>query len=492
VTSFKNKTLARSVSRRVLLRGAGVALALPWLESLAPRVAGAQAVGPALRFVPVFLPNGASEVWTPQGAGGAWSLSSVLAPLQAFKAKMSVLTNLENGSSFNPEAKNYSVEPSHGRQPGGWLTCVNSDALKKQMGLKDDANYNGPSVDQVMAEHAVFKNKTPVGSLQVGLSTAYSFCDNRICSLSRSVSWRNATTPLYKAVDPLVVFNSISSGIKPSNPDDPELKRRVALNKSVLDNVLDNAKETRDLLSVGDQQRMDEFMDSVRAVEVQATGMSGGMGGVACAMPTAPSLTGIKEDGIRQTSATYDKGKHASVMNDLIALAFRCDVTRIISYMLEDERSEFVYDNVPKQKFTATSATPGSGVCGQYHGAQHGTQDEFATITWYNVGLVADLCSKLDAIKEADGRTALDNSVILFGGAMHGSDHSCDRLPTALIGGGGGKLKTDQHVVTNNRPLRHLHYTLMNEVFGMGVTDFGTSAANIPLATLTEILNRPA
>lgn len=488
MTSFKNKTLARLVSRRVLLRGAGVALALPWLESLAPREAGAQAVGPALRFIPIFLPNGASEVWTPQGAGGAWSLSAVLSPLQAFKAKMSVISNLENGSSFNSDGSN-SVEPSHGRQPGGWLTCVNSDLLKAQKGLKAGDNYNGISVDQVMAEHAVFKGKTPLPSLQVGLSTAYSFCDGRICSLSRSVSWRNATTPLYKAVDPLTVFNSISSSIKPVNPDDPELKRRIALNKSVLDNVLDNAKETRDLLSVADQKRMDEFMDSVRALEVQATGMSGGMGGVACEMPQAPSLTGIKEDGIKQTSPTYDKGKHAAVMNDLIALAFRCDVTRVISYMLEDERSEFVYDNVPKQKFSATSASPDNGMCGQWHGAQHGTQDEFSTITWYNVGLVADLCAKLDAIKEADGRTALDNSVVLLGGAMHGSDHKCDRLPTALIGGGGGKLKTDQHVVLDKRPLRHLHYTLMNSVFGMGVTDFGASAANIPLATLNEILN---
>jgi hypothetical protein len=328
--------------------------------------------------------------------------------------------------------------------------------------------------------------------LQVGLSTAHSFCDGRICSLSRSVSWRSATQPLYKAVDPLVVFTAISRSIKSNDPDDPELKRRIALDKSVLDNVLDNAKETRGLLSVGDQQRMDEFMDSVRALEQQATGLSGGMGGVACQMPGPPSLTGITEDGIKQTSATYDKRKHAEVMNDLIALAFRCDVTRIVSYMLEDERSEFVYDNVPKQKFSATAATPASGMCGEYHGAQHNSQDEFSTITWFNAGLVADLCTKLDAIKEADGRSALDNSVVLFGGAMHGSDHSCDRLPTALIGGGGGKLKTDQHVVTNQRPLRHLHYTLMNEVYGMGVTDFGGSAANIPLATLTEIVNKPA
>src|SRR5687768_3990182 len=104
MSSFKRNTLARSLSRRALLRGAGVALALPWLESLAPRSAVAQEVTPALRFLPVFLPNGASDFWTPQGAGGAWSLSSVLDPFKDLKAKMSVISNLENGSTFNVDA----------------------------------------------------------------------------------------------------------------------------------------------------------------------------------------------------------------------------------------------------------------------------------------------------------------------------------------------------------------------------------------------------
>jgi hypothetical protein len=290
-------------------------------------------------------------------------------------------------------------------------------------------------------------------------------------------------------VDPMAVFTAISGGIKPSDPSaEAALKARIALKKSVLDNVLDNAKETRDLLSVADQARMDEFLDAVRSVEVSATTLSSGMGGIACQMPQKPTIGTVTEDKMPHDTDTYQKSAHADVMNDLIALALRCDVTRIISYMLEDERSVYVYDKLPKQKFTATSAAPDQGMCGEYHGSQHGSQDEFATITWFNVSKVADLCRKLDAIQEADGRTVLDNSVVLFGGAMHGSNHQCNELPTALIGGGGGKLKTDQHVLTDKRPLRHLHYTLMNGVFGMNVTDFAQSAAKIPLATLQEIL----
>jgi hypothetical protein len=169
-------------------------------------------------------------------------------------------------------------------------------------------------------------------------------------------------------------------------------------------------------------------------------------------------------------------------------MALQCDMTRIVTYMLEDERSEYTYDHVKRRKFTATASTEDTGNCGNYHGSQHGSQDEFATISWWNVGKVADLARKLDAIKEANGLSILDNSVILFGGCMHGADHSCDRLPTALIGGGGGKLKTDQHLVLGTTPLRNLHYTLMTDVFGLDVTDFGNNPGGAPVAKLPGIL----
>src|SRR5258706_617006 len=114
----------RLFSRRTILRGAGVALTLPWLESLQPRTARAADMV-RKRYLPIFLPNGAAELWKPSGQGlaDAWKLSGVLAPLQALQAKVTVLTNLENGSSFNADSSS-GVEPSHGRQPGAWLTCT--------------------------------------------------------------------------------------------------------------------------------------------------------------------------------------------------------------------------------------------------------------------------------------------------------------------------------------------------------------------------------
>jgi hypothetical protein len=262
------------------------------------------------------------------------------------------------------------------------------------------------------------------------------------------------------------------------------------LKKSVLDGVLENATNTRALLSSADQKRMDEFLTSVRAAEVRVTGVSAGMGGigaVAC-QGTAPTMATVTPDGITETTATYDKGEHADAMNALIVMAFQCDATRVISYMLEDERSEFNYDHAMRRTFTATTSAPGNGTCGNYHGSQHGSQDEFASITWFNADKVADLCRKLDAIKEADGKSILDKCVVLFGGCMHGADHSCDRLPTVLIGGGGGALRTDQHVVYDKKPLRDLHFTLMNGVYQLAATDFGESPGGTPVGMLPEIL----
>jgi hypothetical protein len=479
---------SRIFTRRTMLRGAGIALALPWMESLAPRVAGAQAPGQVLRFLPIFLPNGASENWAPQGMGSAWQLSGVLDSFADLKAKMIVISNLENGSSFNANGS-ASVEPSHGRQPGAWLTCVDPEVIADRLGVEE---ANGVSVDQIMAQHAAFMGKTKLPSVQLGLSTVYASCDGKQCSNSRSITWRTQTQPTYKQVDPLEAFNTITGGMPPGmSANDPELQKRLALKKSVLDGVLENATSTRALLSSADRARMDEFLDSVRAAELRVTGVSAGMGGVAApvaCMGTAPTLTGVTPDGITSSTATYNKGDHADAMNALIVMAFQCDATRIISYMLEDERSEFNYDHVTRRTFTATSSAEGDGNCGNYHGSQHGSQDEFASITWWNASKVAELCRKLDAIKEADGKSILDKSVVLFGGCMHGADHSCDRLPTALIGGGGGALRTDQHVSYAKRPMRDLHFTLLNDVYGLGVTDFGESPGGNPVGRLTEIL----
>ncbi len=484
--------MSHAVSRRALLRGAGVTLTLPWLESLLPRSARAQLGTPPKRFLPVFLPNGASDWWWPAAAGANndWQLTPVLEPFgTALKAKLSVVSGLENGSVFSTDGTG-SVEPSHGRLAGAWLTCVDATAVRAEL---ESTEANGISVDQVLAQATPFREKTAISSLQVGLSTPLSNCDGQPCSSSRSISWASPTQPLYKLVDPLEVFNTLVTLAQPQDPTGSaavEAKKRLARNQSVLDAVLENATHTRGRLGSSDRRRLDEFLDSVRAAERRVTNVSTSMGGLGCSGLDAPSLhTEQSAEAPRQTTVAYDKGAHADAMNDLIALAFQCDITRVISYMLEDERSEFTYDHVEVRAFTQDGSTSKGGLCPEYHVAQHSAGDDFATITWWNVGRVAELCRKLDAIEEAPGVTLLDNSVVLFGGCMHGGNHLAVDLPLALIGGGNLGLRGDQHLVLNNRPLRDLYVTLMNQVYGAEVETFGQNLFGAPPAPIEELLS---
>jgi hypothetical protein len=483
--------MKRLMNRRTLLRGAGVALALPWLESLAPKLARGQAMAFPKRFIPIFFPNGAAHFWRPSvpGSGAGWQLSPILQPFEALKTKFQVLSNVEN---YTPaQADNPDIEPSHGRDPGVFLSCVDAKLVRDQLDSKD---ANGTTADQVIAQHPSYSNQTAMASLQVGLSTIESYCDGQPCSLSRSISWKSPTEPMYKEVDPLKVFDAIvaASGGNGGDGDmpDPEREKLRLLDKSILDAVQENASRTKALLGKSDQQRMEQFLNSVRETEKAATAVSQGMqqAGTMCNSVDAPTLKASY--GMANAGGGYNKGAHADVMNELIVMALTCDATRIISYMLEDERSEFVYDHVAKRAFTANGSGAGTGTCGNYHGSQHGgdSNNDFATINWWQSSKVADLCTKMNAISEGEG-TLLDNSIVLYASCMHGGNHHADDLPVALIGGGGGVFKTDQHVLFQQElPLRDLYFTIMNQYFALDVPSFGVSTRGVANKLVTEIL----
>ncbi len=484
-----NKHHARS--RRAVLRGLGVALSLPWLESLAPRAVRAEATPSPRRFLPIFLPNGAHEFWRPlaTGAGDAWRLSSVLEPFGALKAKLNVVSDLENASVFNADVSPF-VEPSHSRLAGAWLTCVDAQRVRAQRGLGE---ANGVSIDQILANHESFAGRTALPSLQIGLSTALGDCDGEPCSSSRSVSWATATQPMYKRVDPLDVFNALVGVLHPSRDEGvsaSEAQRRLARQKSVLDAVLESAKQAQQRLGKTDGERLDEFLTSVRAVEQRVTAVSTSVGGKACIAAAMPTLGRVDQSASAptQTTATYDKARHADAMNDLVVMAFECDATRIITYMLEDERSAFTYDHVEERTFTPEGSSVKGGRCPEYHAAQHQGGDVFASITWWNVGKVAELCRKLDAVEEGPGVSLLDNCVVMLGGCMHGGNHQATDLPFALVGGQNLGLAADQHLALSSRPLRDLYVMLLNDVYGANVTELGHNVAGTPPRSIDGLL----
>jgi hypothetical protein len=463
-----------------VLRGVGVALSLPWLESLAKPARAQIPTGPK-RFVAIYLPCGVSDYWRPPatGAGAAWQLSSVLEPLSPLKSKVTVVSGLELGSVFNADGSS-SVQPAHGRLAGAWLTCTDPGVVRQEL-MVDVAN--GISVDQIMAAHPVFAGQTARPSMQVGLSSWQSFCDGQPCANSRSVSWRTETEPLFKLVDPKAVFEQLV-GVWPGAGSDFET--RAATRQSVLDGVKESAAAVRTHLSSADQQRLDEFLSAVRSVERRVEDLPSANCKPLAPLPGFPTVT---NDSFEGNTGGYHKGTHADLMNELLALALECDRTRIATYMLEDERSDFIYDHVPVRTFTPLTSAPGVGVCGTWHGSgANGSQDVYSSIIHWNVGKVAALCQRLASSVEEDGRSVLDNSVIFLGSALQGQNEDASRLPNLLVGSGGGALATDRHVDLGNRPQRDLYFTLMNRVYGLGAADFGTNRVGTPISVIDELL----
>lgn len=462
-------------SRRTVLHGAGVALALPFLESLAPRGARAQVLGPAKRFITVFFPMGTAQPWwTPSttGVGDAWALSSILEPFTNLKAKSIVVSGLENYSCYS-QAPDSGY--THGRLPGCFLTSSNIRAFQEQFSGQD---VNSVSVDQAIAQHDLYKGQTPLDSLALTLGTSENACDGPPCSYSRNISWSVTGEPNWPLLDPGAVFDRIVG----SDVDDPEAQRRRALNQSILDSVLEGATAVKPRLGVHDQNKVEEFLESVRALEQRVPLISP----LTCSPIERPTF--VAEFGMANTPGGYNKGTHADLMNDLVVLALQCDVTRVITHMMENERSEFVYDHISKRTFTETTSTETGEPEINYHGASAGLTDDFATITRWNALKTAELCERLNAIEDAPGVSILDNTVVMHASCMDGVRHEATNLPVILVGGLSGILKTDQHIAFAERPLRDLYFTLMNQGFNLGLTDFGNSELGAPIATLEEIL----
>ncbi|HEX2877909.1 MAG TPA: DUF1552 domain-containing protein [Polyangiaceae bacterium] len=478
--------MQRFPSRRTVLRGAGVALALPCLESLAPRSVRAQAASYPKRLVVVYLPCGAPPaLWDPTsaGQGAAWELSPILQPFANLKSRCTVLTGVENYSAYDTVPDN--LGQAHGRRPGCFLTCANVVELLSQLPFDQPvSDINGTSADQVIAQHASLVGQTPLNSLQLGLGTTDNSCDGPPCSYSRNISWRAPTEPAWPEIDPGTAFDHIigaNSGYPTLTPE--ELQRRRVLDHSILDYVQESAETLAPHLSTQDRSRVEEFLQSVRNVEQRIDGVAAGPVCGARERPTLVAEFGISQD----VPGGYSKAEHSAIMNDLIVMALQCDTTRIVSHMLEHERSEYWYD-VPVEAFVDEPAT--FGVAGNYHGSAEGNVNNFATITRWNAGQVAALCQRLAEIEDAPGVSVLDNTLVMLASSLSHFEDGAD-LPVILCGNLGGVFKTDQHVafpVSPGRPLRDLYFTIMNQGFGLTETDFGNNENNVPISYITEIL----
>lgn len=521
--------MKRLVSRRNVLRGLGVCLALPWLESLAPRRARAEEPGVPKRFLLAFYPNGAPHSWWDGApafgtslAGADFKLPTVLSSFAPVKSKMLMVSRLGNYTwrkdTNNPDPF---IEPSHSRCVAASTTCVDADAIAKANGWDDlnSAVFNGVSVDQLIVQKANLGKSTAMPSLQVGLGVKPGFFDQRSYAYNQAVSWKGMTEPLKRQVNPKAIFDALVAGgavsTSPTQPDEESEKealRRAATEQSVIDAVREDANSLMNRVSSQDKQVMQQYLDSLREIEKTVTS-------VATTLPSSLGCTPIgtpfsvpeppgPQQGTNQGDNGYDHEAHADVMADLIVMAIQCDVTRVITYMLDDARSEFEYRNIPAADREAVGLNYNAGDSLHFHSSQHGpglidsvvengrykiNEPSNLTYTAINYWLsrkTSELAQRLDAMQEGDG-TVLDHTAMVYMSEMRTQDHDCYDLPIVLLGGK-GVFRQDEHVafksLGSDRQLRDFWYTIMQKYFAMDIASFGDDALGTPNALLEEIL----
>jgi hypothetical protein len=436
------------IPRRTLLRGAGAALALPWLEAMMP--ASARAAEPAprpTRLAALFMPNGVREdAWTPTGQGRDFQLSPILEPLADLKDELLVPTNLWNQAS--------DFGDGHYVKTSGFLTCT---TITKSLGF--DLNCNGISMDQVAAQSVA--QQTPLPSLELAIDPVSIGVDRNVGYTrvyGSHIAWSGPTSPLAREINPRVVFERLFRVSRPQ----AEVNRRDAL---LLDKVLADTKKLRQRVGAADRRRMDEYLESVRSLEQRLVRSSE-------PSPQAWQPRAELDPDTKPQDSPDVHADHVRLMLDMIALAFQTDTTRVCTFMFGN--------SVSGKSFSFLE-----GVNGGHHDISHHQREEdklrqYERICHWHVEQYGYLLRKLRDMKEGEG-SVLDSSMILFGsGLRDGNSHNPHNLPIVLAGRANGRIATGQHLVYDrDTPLANLYQCVL-DAFGSPVQRFADSTG--PLA----------
>jgi hypothetical protein len=426
-------------SRRVMLRGLGVTMALPWLESLrvwGDEPATKQAASEApVRVAVLFAGNGFhSKEWWVKGQGQQMELGQVLAPLADHREKLLFISGL-----YNEQALKGNI---HSSQTGNLL----SGAPLASGG----EIHSGTSFDQLLAQ--TYGRSTKVPSLVLACEKSNpSVHKNYSMLYSSHISWTSPTTPTPLELYPALAFDRLfKDGTERGD-------------KSVLDAVLADASDLRKQISSTDQRKLDEYLDSVRDVE-QRIANAGKQGELQGWRPTLdkPNLP-RPADGIPQNIAD-----HMRLMCDILVLGFQTDTTRITTLKLNNDHSSLRFPHLGVDYMI-------------HHLLSHSDTADWLKVNQFFTSQLAYIASKLDAIQEGE-RTALDNSMLLFLSSMMTGGHDATQLPVVMVGRGGGKIETGKALNYRDQPDRQmcrLFLSMMGKT-GLALDKFGD--ATQPLA----------
>jgi hypothetical protein len=422
----------KHISRRTVLKGAGVSLALPLLDAMIPAgTALAQtAAAPKIRMGFFYIPHGAimhntshgpaMDKWTPSGAGADFKLSPILSPLEPYKKYVTSFANLENAASAG------SV---HTLNPATWLSAT------RPTGTGSHANM-APTIDQLIAR--AISQDTPLPSLELASETTVQSAAGGGGNYT-TLSFRDAESPLPMEYNPRKVFLQLFG-----EGDTAEERAFIGRQtRSVLDLITERTKKLQAELGSSDRSVLDGYLETVREIERRAE-KAGASNLSNLKLPNAP------------VGELDDFAEQVKLMFDLLALAFQADLTRVVSYIMASEGTARTYNHI--------------GVPDAFHPISHHANsleriEKLVKIQTWHVQKFSEFVAKMAATPDGDG-TLLDHSVFMYGSNMSNSDlHNNYPVPNILVGGGSGRMKTGgQHIVLpGHTPIANLLLTVLNK-----------------------------
>jgi hypothetical protein len=412
------------LSRRTMLRGLGASMALPWMESRRvwgdTKLDAKQSSEAPTRMAILFSGCGYHRhEWWAKGEGADMELGKVLTPLNEFRDKMVFIRGL-----YNAEALKGNI---HSSQTGNLL----SGAPLASGGRIQ----SGTSVDQLVAQHIGHRTKLP--SLVLGCEKANPSVHKDYSMLySSHISWSSPTTPTPLEVYPALAFDEMFKN------------KAQAGDQSVLDAVLSDARDLRRNISRLDQQKLDEYLNSVREVEqrIESAGKRGELQGwrPTLAKPNIPR----PRDGYPQ-----DIVEHMRLMSDLLVLAFQTDTTRICTLKLNNDHGTLRFPHLGVDYMI-------------HHLLSHSDTDDWLKVNQFFLEQMAYIAGRLDKIQEGE-RTALDNTMLMLCSSMVNGHHDANQLPVVMLGGGGGRIKGGQnldYLGKSDRQMSRLFLSMMDKM----------------------------
>lgn len=436
----------KALPRRTFLRGLGTAVALPWLESMAPAMASAAASKPPVRMGFVYVPNGMDiRNWNINYEGKLGELSRIMKPLEPHREEITVLSNLthNNGRALLDGAGD------HGRCCGAYLTGIQPKKSATDI-------HVGISCDQIVAN--AIGNQTRFPSLELGMddSRQAGDCDSGYsCAYTNNLAWRNEKQPLPPVLDPRAMFERLFGA--DAGLTSEERARRNRFRKSILDFVSDDTRKLQRDLGPTDRRKMDEYLSSVREIERQ--------------LERAEKDNAQINPGMAQPyGVPADFAEHFKLMTDILTVALQSDMSRVFTFLVTGEGTSRSYREI--------------GIPDGHHPLTHHRNDpalmeKVTQINTYHTQQFSGWVEKLKSIKEGDG-SLLDNCMIVYGaGLSDGNRHNHEDLPTILVGRGGGYIKPGRRIIARREtPMSNLFLTMMDRM-NVNVEHFADSTGRL-------------